>query len=142
MRNLVLSLVAIGLPRRSHQSVVEGKADIAAKRLGPGCKALLLARDKSVQRVEHQGPDPCQRTLLCGLPDQIIQHRDQETFGLARPRAARNQNRLRLLRAERSEEHTSELQSLMRISYAVFCLKKKTNKHKHDTYSQEIVTHN
>src|SRR3546814_1315117 len=32
---------------------------------------------------------------------------------------------------ERSEEHTSELQSLMRISYAVFCLKKKhTNQHK------------
>src|SRR3546814_4648013 len=28
---------------------------------------------------------------------------------------------------KRSEEHTSELQSLMRISYAVFCLKKKTN---------------
>src|SRR3546814_6010494 len=34
--------------------------------------------------------------------------------------------------AGRSEEHTSELQSLMRISYAVFCLKKKkTNKKKH-----------
>src|SRR3546814_5771388 len=32
-----------------------------------------------------------------------------------------------LLRAIRSEEHTSELQSLMRISYAVFCLKKKKN---------------
>src|SRR3546814_3103312 len=30
--------------------------------------------------------------------------------------------------APRSEEHTSELQSLMRISYAVFCLKKKNNK--------------
>src|SRR3546814_3747067 len=29
----------------------------------------------------------------------------------------------------RSEEHTSELQSLMRISYAVFCLKKKKNEH-------------
>src|SRR3546814_7832441 len=29
---------------------------------------------------------------------------------------------------DRSEEHTSELQSLMRISYAVFCLKKKTSK--------------
>src|SRR3546814_6297199 len=29
----------------------------------------------------------------------------------------------------RSEEHTSELQSLMRISYAVFCLKKKNQKH-------------
>src|SRR3546814_3436114 len=32
----------------------------------------------------------------------------------------------------RSEEHTSELQSLMRISYAVFCLKKKTKKHTHE----------
>src|SRR3546814_1073643 len=31
--------------------------------------------------------------------------------------------------AKRSEEHTSELQSLMRISYAVFCLKKKTIDH-------------
>src|SRR3546814_2629843 len=31
-------------------------------------------------------------------------------------------------RPSRSEEHTSELQSLMRISYAVFCLKKKTQK--------------
>src|SRR3546814_10752847 len=30
---------------------------------------------------------------------------------------------------DRSEEHTSELQSLMRISYAVFCLKKKNNQH-------------
>src|SRR3546814_7085215 len=43
------------------------------------------------------------------------------------------------LNAVRSEEHTSELQSLMRISYAVFCLKKKkrtritTRKHNHST---------
>src|SRR3546814_8190817 len=35
------------------------------------------------------------------------------------------------LSASRSEEHTSELQSLMRISYAVFCLKKKILKVKH-----------
>src|SRR3546814_1370864 len=45
----------------------------------------------------------------------------------------------------RSEEHTSELQSLMRISYAVFCLKTKTNKH-HSLYSctpfhQTLNTH-
>src|SRR3546814_7011718 len=33
-----------------------------------------------------------------------------------------------LVLIERSEEHTSELQSLMRISYAVFCLKKNTKK--------------
>src|SRR3546814_6559424 len=38
----------------------------------------------------------------------------------------------------RSEEHTSELQSLMRISYAVFCLKKKkhTNTHSHSKHHQ------
>src|SRR3546814_6607588 len=34
----------------------------------------------------------------------------------------------------RSEEHTSELQSLMRISYAVFCLKKKNDKYKTNEY--------
>src|SRR3546814_3769842 len=38
--------------------------------------------------------------------------------------------RLALDRVWRSEEHTSELQSLMRISYAVFCLKKKKKRHK------------
>src|SRR3546814_4224568 len=35
----------------------------------------------------------------------------------------------------RSEEHTSELQSLMRISYAVFCLKKKTYIHHYSLYN-------
>src|SRR3546814_2644636 len=34
----------------------------------------------------------------------------------------------------RSEEHTSELQSLMRISYAVFCLKKKNNTNKNNNH--------
>src|SRR3546814_2908459 len=37
------------------------------------------------------------------------------------------------MRVERSEEHTSELQSLMRISYAVFCLKKKKPIHNTNT---------
>src|SRR3546814_1410208 len=44
----------------------------------------------------------------------------------------------------RSEEHTSELQSLMRISYAVFCLKKKTkNKETSSTkHTQTVKQHN
>src|SRR3546814_2609252 len=43
----------------------------------------------------------------------------------------------------RSEEHTSELQSLMRISYAVFCLKKKTKKKlKHTTVQSNTQTNN
>src|SRR3546814_8498465 len=43
---------------------------------------------------------------------------------------------------DRSEEHTSELQSLMRISYAVFCLKKKkkqTIQQNHNTYNYHII---
>src|SRR3546814_5506611 len=40
----------------------------------------------------------------------------------------------------RSEEHTSELQSLMRISYAVFCLKKKTTKQKTATHLEQTTT--
>src|SRR3546814_6545553 len=40
----------------------------------------------------------------------------------------------------RSEEHTSELQSLMRISYAVFCLKKKIQKN--DPYTKKYIAHN
>src|SRR3546814_1449125 len=40
----------------------------------------------------------------------------------------------------RSEEHTSELQSLMRISYAVFCLKKKTLRYQHNNNTQNINT--
>src|SRR3546814_6882232 len=44
-----------------------------------------------------------------------------DKFSADRPIALRDQ------KVVRSEEHTSELQSLMRISYAVFCLKKKNN---------------
>src|SRR3546814_1868227 len=47
------------------------------------------------------------------------------------------------MRQKRSEEHTSELQSLMRISYAVFCLKKKKYNHTTDNtfnqYEQYII---
>src|SRR3546814_6431642 len=49
-------------------------------------------------------------------------------------------------RTGRSEEHTSELQSLMRISYAVFCLKKKNLNSFHNiiinTYKGSILIHN
>src|SRR3546814_4811931 len=47
--------------------------------------------------------------------------------------AANHALKIALEHCRRSEEHTSELQSLMRISYAVFCLKKKKHLHKHTT---------
>src|SRR3546814_6596844 len=60
-----------------------------------------------------------------GLPAPGRQElRDQET----------PEQRARLGRRERSEEHTSELQSLMRNSYAVFCLKTKKKTHRQKTY--------
>src|SRR3546814_8149044 len=43
-------------------------------------------------------------------------------------------------RRSRSEEHTSELQSLMRISYAVFCLKKKNKKQRKQYYARTHIT--
>src|SRR3546814_1513875 len=43
------------------------------------------------------------------------------------------------LMGARSEEHTSELQSLMRISYAVFCLKQKNTQHLNTDISQFII---
>src|SRR3546814_2314106 len=49
-------------------------------------------------------------------PGQLVQQRNQQLMEAARASQGA---------ATRSEEHTSELQSLMRISYAVFCLKKK-----------------
>src|SRR3546814_2146416 len=47
----------------------------------------------------------------------------QESYGVADSQSVARRQRSQ---ETRSEEHTSELQSLMRISYAVFCLKKKT----------------
>src|SRR3546814_2062361 len=44
------------------------------------------------------------------------------------------------IRPRRSEEHTSELQSLMRTSYAVFCLKKQHHHHHHTQPSYPILT--
>src|SRR3546814_7691530 len=51
------------------------------------------------------------------------------------------QRRIRVPHDVRSEEHTSELQSLMRISYAVFCLKKKTQTHT-QRYKQKTTAQN
>src|SRR3546814_3850160 len=52
---------------------------------------------------------------------------------------ARQQRHIVAPLSKRSEEHTSELQSLMRISYAVFCLKKK-NKNKHNNLTKLSMT--
>src|SRR3546814_1569989 len=55
-------------------------------------------------------------------------------------RLARGRRAVRAPDPARSEEHTSELQSLMRISYAVFCLKKKTHKQHTINTSSHLYT--
>src|SRR3546814_3209690 len=69
---------------------------------------------------------PCRRSRRAARPGRPRRPCGDELrrAGLRRPEARRTRDRLG---AERSEEHTSELQSLMRISYAVFCLKKKNH---------------
>src|SRR3546814_2461200 len=58
---------------------------------------------------------------------EAIEHFHAETIAVETVRASHDEMRRRGMTCvpARSEEHTSELQSLMRISYAVFCLKKK-----------------
>src|SRR3546814_4907979 len=67
---------------------------------------------------------------LAGMPKDIL---DGTTAGLvlAVPVLANTALKGVLALGIRSEEHTSELQSLMRISYAVFCLKKKNKNSNH-----------
>src|SRR3546814_2916276 len=61
-------------------------------------------------------------------------YRDTGTLGGRSRRSGSSRSRRLVAALQRSEEHTSELQSLMRISYAVFCLKKKQRKPTHTIY--------
>src|SRR3546814_1092503 len=99
-------------------------------------------RQYAFQRIEHRFSAPeasaCQSgNFLSHMPafadmsvriDRAARHRIPaiiEPFPSDRPFPAPQPPVLCGLVSQRSEEHTSELQSLMRISYAVFCLKKK-----------------
>src|SRR3546814_3154843 len=81
---------------------------------------------------ENEGSDTVFRQYRMGAIDKAVDDRHAER------RVAKNDGYVLLRQLDasevsdddlRSEEHTSELQSLMRISYAVFCLKKKNSNH-------------
>src|SRR3546814_4929971 len=71
---------------------------------------------------EHVQPD--RRTRNAEPGERLVQV-DRAALQIVGPEAERSRGERVEPRGLRSEEHTSELQSLMRISYAVFCLKKK-----------------
>src|SRR3546814_6658576 len=83
-----------------------------------------------------------------GAPTRVIERAsrmERQRLEAEALRAPRRQHRLQVRQRQRavvrSEEHTSELQSLMRISYAVFCLKKKKREKKNKTIPK-IVNQN
>src|SRR3546814_10356682 len=81
-------------------------------------QSYLLVSDHLLANIdEMEGLDPAQRERLRFATRAIIEAISPSNFAFTNPEVIR------------SEEHTSELQSLMRISYAVFCLKKKNTKH-------------
>src|SRR3546814_3334736 len=67
-------------------------------------------------------------SLYNAFGDKLSLYRKALAFSLSEIHALARSELRNFADIQRSEEHTSELQSLMRISYAVFCLKKKTNK--------------
>src|SRR3546814_3014654 len=130
------------------------RGDVAARQLGAGSALYPSRREGSEAQAAVPGADPAAGALhpdrpLCQClrqgPDRTVEARmvaDRQDRDEARRRRAQMGNRLALLCdapvprildayarqgavRRRSEEHTSELQSLMRISYAVFCLKNK-----------------
>src|SRR3546814_8801062 len=103
-----------------------------------------LAEHPHVGEVRGEG-------MLCAV--ELVEARQGRTFfesaGQQGPKvAAALLKRGVIARAMRSVEHTSELQSLMRISYAVFCLKKKKktqqSRYSHNVYiiSSRLTQHN
>src|SRR3546814_2318059 len=95
---------------------------------------------RSVLRARRLGEDARQQEPAAdrerGDDERALPQRRQQQLGIvaagARRKGAEHEDdrddRQILEQQHRSDEHTSELQSLMRISYAVFCLQKKTNK--------------
>src|SRR3546814_6346783 len=109
-----------------------------------------IGHGEAQQRIAHRAANIARHVLVSiERGEQPVQagalppiHRGQTL--LHRPNLLRKLTRIAAvtphMRRSRSEEHTSELQSLMRISYAVFCLKKKTNKsNRTDTQQSELT---
>src|SRR3546814_16344505 len=97
---------------------------------------LMIRRPPRSTRTDTLFP---YTTLFRSEPvDPHLAERGLLGIEMLRPHGKRAAGDEAFLSRGRSEEHTSELQSLMRISYAVFCLKKK-NKHKRYSNTHNII---
>src|SRR3546814_2313696 len=104
----------------------------AARRVGIDVESAVGDGERQAGRVVEHRDDHVAAFSERGVAvvEELLRPAERGGGGGLRDRAGvRRRLRLELAhRLDRSEEHTSELQSLMRISYAVFCLKKKTKK--------------
>src|SRR3546814_6301970 len=87
---------------------------------------LNKERSADAKQVLFPGRGPSSLFACVGHRGQYILISPAQGLTIVRLGISDEEEQPALRKALRSEEHTSELQSLMRISYAVFCLKKKT----------------
>src|SRR3546814_2978636 len=122
------------LDRRRHAGLVHA-ADVGAGELGDHLR-ILGKRAVSDGEVAAAQVDHRREAQVDATGEHFAGH-DPGVLPRALERGGR-------IGGVRSEEHTSELQSLMRISYAVFCLKKKKKKsriHDRDTLRTTYIYH-
>src|SRR3546814_4474129 len=114
---LGIELVAVFFSRQKTEyemRISDWSSDVCSSDL-----TRYVARDVStLYRAAQDRLDRGQYKLAAALFDEVERQHPYSPWA----------RRAQLKSAFRSEEHTSELQSLMRISYAVFCLKKKNNR--------------
>src|SRR3546814_3956991 len=89
-------------------------------------RSLVALTDNPIDSIWRNRPPPC--------PAKLLVHPDRYS--------GKSSTEKRQEIAGRSEEHTSELQSLMRISYAVFCLKKKKIQSTKSANTAYLITRN
>src|SRR3546814_5608244 len=90
-----------------------------------------FGQDLAGEQVLDPRLEPFGAIIVDGIGEVAAVRADRQRIPNSRPRPRRS----------RSEEHTSELQSLMRISYAVFCLKKKNRRDKTTVYTRHNSPH-
>src|SRR3546814_5591010 len=106
--------------------------------IGESNHVLGIVDEEARRRLHDEVGRPADfaQHILAGHAEQLEANAERAAeIGVGRTGVARKAHPgiEAFMRENRSEEHTSELQSLMRISYAVFCLKKKKNKHTSNT---------
>src|SRR3546814_6573531 len=106
--------------------ISDWSSDVCSSDLASFPEAVRTLAAATGMTVPEETTSPRQRAASRQRKEEVSRH--QQALDQAQ------EHYLRQLKASsRSEEHTSELQSLMRNSYAVLCLKKNNQNHHHDT---------